>query len=131
MSLKIKLEEELDDELMELKKLEVGSDKYKVAVDGVSKLSDRIITIQSNEAAEVERREAAAKTAELQEKQLRIDKKDRMVKNLITVGTFVGSVAVYGVAYLLSMGFEKEGVFPTMDVTKDSLRNLMKLKKGA
>ena len=130
MSLKIKLEEELDDELKELSKLEVGSDKYKVAVDGVTKLSDRIITIQSNENAEIERRELAAKTAELQEAQLKIDKKDRIVKNLVTIGTFVGSVAVYGVAYLLSMGYESKGVFPTMDVSKDSLRNLMKIKKG-
>ena len=130
MSLKTKLEEELDDELKELSKLEVGSDKYKVAVDGVTKLSDRIITIQSNENAEIERRELAAKTAELQEAQLKIDKKDRIVKNLVTIGTFVGSVAVYGVAYLLSMGYESKGVFPTMDVTKDSLKNLMKIKKG-
>ena len=130
MSLKIKLEEELDDELKELSKLEVGSDKYKVAVDGVTKLSDRIITIQSNENAEIERRELAAKTAELQEAQLKIDKKDRIIKNLVTIGTFVGSVAVYGVAYLLSMGYESKGVFPTMDVSKDSLRNLMKIKKG-
>lgn len=40
------LNEEIKDEFSEVSKLEVGSDKYKVAVDGLAKLCDRAIELE-------------------------------------------------------------------------------------
>ena len=43
MSIKNDLVEEFESELEELGKMEVGTEKYKTLVDGVTKLADRII----------------------------------------------------------------------------------------
>ena len=49
MSIKHDLVEEFNSELEELGKMEVGGEKYKVAVDGIAKLADRIIEIDKIE----------------------------------------------------------------------------------
>ena len=117
MKIKTPLIEELHDELNELGKTTVGTDEYKITVDGVTKLADRIIEIEKIEAENRIKMEAQED-----------EKRDRRIKNIIAVGRFVGSVAVYAATYLSSMKYEDKGVIPTTEGAKNALRQLFKLK---
>lgn len=127
MSVRSNLVEEFESELEELSKMEVGTDTYRATVDGVTKLADRIIEIDKIEKEnsvniDTQEQEYAIKT-----QQLKDEKKDRFIKNCIAIGTFVGGVLVYGLAFIASTNFEREGTLTT-EGGKSSLRQLLKLK---
>lgn len=128
MKIKTPLIEELHDELNELSKTTVGTDEYKIAIDGVTKLADRIIEIEKIEAENRIKVEAQEAETEIKSQQLKDDRRDRRIKNGIAIGTFVGSIAVYGLTYLSSMKYEDKGVIPTTEGAKNALRQLFKLK---
>ena len=114
MSVKSSLHEEILTEIEEIHKLEVGSDKHKVAVDSVAKLVDRAIEmekldIEISEKEKNRENEMNLKLAEIEE-----DRKDRFVKNCITVaGIAVPSlITIWGT--LKSFEFEKEGTITTI-----------------
>ncbi len=127
MSIKNDLVEEFSDELKELGKMGVGTDTYKATVDGVTKLADRIIEIEKNEKEHAAQIDAQEREYEIKAQQLRDEKRDRLIKNCITVATFIGGVAVYGLAFIASTNFEREGTFTT-EGGKSSVKQLLKLK---
>ena len=93
MSVKTKLMDEFDSELGELGKIEVGCKEYQLAVDGVTKLADRIIEIDKLESDNAMKERVQMYEHELKEQQINDEKKDRFVKNLLTgVGTIGGLV---------------------------------------
>lgn len=108
------LSEEIKSELEELKTIEVGSDKYKTAVDGITKLTDRVIEMDKNESDFQERVDSRVAENELKEKQLIEDRKDRRMKNGISIGSlFVTSaVTVWGTLKVLK--FEEVGTITTI-----------------
>lgn len=127
MSVKQKLMEEFNSQIEGLNKMELGTDKYKVTVDGVTKLADRIIEIQKAEDESVFKNNTQTNECILKEEQLKADKRDRVIKNCIAVGSAVLSVAVYGAAFIASTNFERDGTFTT-EGGKSSIRQLLKLK---
>ena len=127
MSIKNDLVEEFESELEELGKMEVGTEKYKTLVDGVTKLADRIIEIDKVENEHVVQIDTQEQEYAIKAQQLKDEKKDRFIKNCIAVGTFVGGVLVYSLAFIASMNFEREGTLTT-EGGRSSLRQLLKLK---
>ena len=127
MSMKNDLVEEFESELEELGKMEVGTEKYKTLVDGVTKLADRIIEIDKVENEHVVQIDTQEQEYAIKAQQLKDEKKDRFIKNCIAVGTFVGGVLVYSLAFIASMHFEREGTLTT-EGGRSSLRQLLKLK---
>ena len=128
MSYKTNLVEELKDEIVELGKIEVGSEKYKVGADGVAKLASAITEIEKLENQKAENEIKLQQTEadnELKLKQLEDEKKDRRVKNAIAIGTTILGTGVGVWAYKSSMRYEVEGVFPTTEGGKSILRNLL------
>lgn len=124
------LYEELEKELKELSRMQIGTEQYKVAVDGITKLTDRIIEIDKLDSEkDVKELENIARMEEqeLKREQLKSEKRDRIVKNVITVGGAVLSVAVYALAFIASTNFEREGTFTT-EGGKNSIRQLLKLR---
>ena len=124
------LYEELEKELKELSRMQIGTEQYKVAVDGITKLTDRIIEIDKLDSEKnVKELENIARMEEqeLKREQLKSEKRDRIVKNVITVGGAVLSVAVYALAFIASTNFEREGTFTT-EGGKNSIRQLLKLR---
>lgn len=107
------LHEEIQSEFEELKKIEVGSDKYKTAVDGLTKLMDRAIEIDKLNVGAEERRDARDIDAELRQEQLEADVKDRKVRNAISlVGIIIPTVVtIWGT--LKSLKFEETGTITT------------------
>lgn len=121
---------EIEKEVKELSKMQVGTDQYKVTVDGIARLSDKIIELEkleSENAAKDFENIVRTEEQELKRDQLKSEKRDRAVKNVITVGTAVLSVAVYALAFIASTNFERDGSFTT-EGGKNSIRQLLKLR---
>ena len=114
------LHEEIQSEFEELKNIEVGSDKYKTAVDGLTKLMDRAIEIDKLNVSVEDRRDTRDVDAELKQEQLEADVKDRKVRNAISfVGIIIPTaVTIWGT--LKSLKFEETGT-----VTTNAGRNFM------
>ena len=114
MKVETMLHDEILNEFEELKKLEVGSDGYRAAVDGISKLLDRAIEYDKLD-AECNERSLNRGFEEDYKLQLAEDeKRDRRIKNIITiVGIAVPSViTIWGT--IVSLNFEKEGTVTTI-----------------
>ena len=107
------LHEEIQNEFEELKKIEVGSDKYKTAVDGLTKLMDRAIEIDKLNVGAEERLDARNIDAELRQEQLEADVKDRKVRNAISLAGIVIPTAVTIWGTLKSLKFEETGTITT------------------
>lgn len=114
MNIENLLHVEIKDELEELKKMQVGTDQYKTTVDGVSKLFDRAIELEKLDIEHQEKIKDREIDRELKLKQMSEERKDRFIKNSITVGTFVitTGVTIWGV--LASFKFEEEGSITTI-----------------
>ena len=114
MNIENLLHVEIEEELTELKKMQVGSDQYKTAVDGVSKLFDRAIELEKLDIEHQEKIKDRENDQELKLKQMSEERKDRLIKNGITIGTFVISTGVTIWGVLASFKFEEEGSITTI-----------------
>lgn len=114
MKVETMLHDEIRNEFEELKKLEVGSDGYRAAVDGISKLLDRAIEYDKLD-AECNERSLNRGFEEDYKLQLAEDeKRDRRIKNGITIAGIVipSLITIWGT--IKSLNFEKEGTVTTI-----------------
>ena len=114
MKVETMLHDEILNEFEELKKLEVGSDGYWAAVDGISKLLDRAIEYDKLD-AECNERSLNRGFEEDYKLQLAEDeKRDRRIKNGITIAGIVipSLITIWGT--IKSLNFEKEGTVTTI-----------------
>ena len=114
MNVETMLHDEILNEFEELKKLEVGSDGYRAAVDGISKLLDRAIEYDKLD-AECNERSLNRGFEEDYKLQLAEDeKRDRRIKNGITIAGIVipSVITIWGT--IKSLNFEKEGTVTTI-----------------
>ena len=114
MKVETMLHDEILNEFEELKKLEVGSDGYRAAVDGISKLLDRAIEYDKLD-AECNERSLNRGFEEDYKLQLAEDeKRDRRIKNGITIAGIVipSVITIWGT--IKSLNFEKEGTVTTI-----------------
>ncbi len=102
MSIKSNLRDEVLSELDELGKVGFGTDEYKVGVNGVMQLADRLIEISKME-SEDEKLELERNKLDLEAAKLEEDKKDKKTRNRIsmlgvilpTVVAVVGGAAMF------------------------------------
>lgn len=111
------LHEEIESQFQELGKIAVGTDDYKAAVDGVTKLLDREIKLKELEIASYDKEkefEQKEKELTLKEEQLKDESRDRKIKNAITVGNIMttAGLAVWGT--IASFKFEKNDSITTI-----------------
>ena len=102
MSMTTKLHVEIDKRFDDLAELDPSSKEYSAAVDSVTKLMDRAIEIEKIEASETHN-----------EKQMKEDRKSRLVKNCIDVGSIVLPLAVTIWGAKASFKFEETGTITT------------------
>ena len=102
MSMTTKLHVEIDEKFDELASMKADSKEYSAAVDSVIKLMDRAIEIEKLEASENQN-----------EKQMKEDRKSRVVKNCIDVGSIVLPLAVTIWGAKASFKFEETGTITT------------------
>ena len=106
------LDEEIKDELKELRAIEVGSENYKVAVDGITKLYEKRIEVKKFN-ADQEQKQMAQETAE---RQIELDEKDRKIKNKLT-GASIGVPALVTIsrtALMLWYEIGKDGLISSL-----------------
>lgn len=101
--LKTLLNEEIQEEIVALKGTAIGSDEYRVTVDGLTKLCDRAIEIKK-----VEEEQA------LKAQQIRDEQRDRWIKNGLTAAGIIIPTGLTIWGTLVSINFEKEGTITTM-----------------
>lgn len=114
MGVKTLLRDEIQSELGELKKMEVGTDEYDKAINGITKLMDRAIEMDKLDIEERNKIDALEADIYYKKTQLEEEKKDRWFKNCIAVaGIIIPSViTIWGTKK--SIEFEKEGTFTTI-----------------
>ena len=108
------LNDEIRREMEALRKIEVGSDEHRVAVDGITKLVDRSLEIEKIDIECDEKAKNREIDTELKVKQMNEDRKDRWGRHFTSVLGIVASagLAVWGTKK--SFEFEKEGTITTI-----------------
>ena len=103
------LRDEIQNELGELKRMEVGTDEYRTTVDGITKLVDKLDGLENSEFERAEKNASQGMDYDLKVAQLKDEKKDRWIKNGISIGGIVLPllVAIWGTR--ASFRFEEEG----------------------
>lgn len=129
MSIKQSLIDEYNSQLEVISKMDVGTDAYKIAVDGLTKIADRIIEIEKLESDSSIKWESMNMDNELKAAQMKEEKRDRKIKNGIEVGKAVMSVGSAFGAFLLAMNFEKTGHLFGTEGGRAALRGLLKFGK--
>lgn len=102
MSIETALQAEVEDKLVNLASMEAGSEEYKNAVDGVTKLMDRVIEIEKLEMSENQNK------AQMEE-----NRKSRLTKNVIDIGSIVLPLVVTIWGARTTFRFEENGTITT------------------
>lgn len=108
------LNEEIRDEFEQLRKMELGTEQYEKTVNGLTKLLDKTIEMEKVDLEfDTKERQREADEA-FREEQAKDEKKDRMVKNGLTIAQIVipAGLAVWGT--VKSIKFEQEGTITTL-----------------
>lgn len=108
------LTEEIQAEIETLKGMELGSEPYKVAVDGITKLIDRSIDIEKYSAERKEKAEEKELEAYWKERESVEEKKDRRIKDGIAIAGIVLPIIVTIWGTKASFKFEEEGTITTI-----------------
>ena len=108
------LTEEIQAEIETLKGMELGSEPYKVAVDGITKLIDRSIDIEKYSAERKEKAEEKELEAHWKERESAEEKKDRRIKDGIAIAGIVLPIIVTIWGTKASFKFEEEGTITTI-----------------
>lgn len=118
MSIEKAMYDEVMNELEAVKKMELGSDQHVKTVGVVNSLVDRL--------GESQKLDNEAKRLEIEERKLDGEKRDRTIKNIITIGTNVLFLGVTIWANIDSKRFE-QGFTHTTESGKNSSRTLVSL----
>ncbi len=108
------LHEEIQGEFEELGKIEVGTDKYKTAVDGLTKLCDKAIELEKIKIDAELKQDQQNVDAELRAEQLKDERNDRLVKNVLTGSGIVIPAVLTVWGTLKSIKFEETGTITTI-----------------
>lgn len=109
-----KLYDEINAEFEDLSKMALGTEEYKVTVDGLTKLMDRAIDMKKFDTEYAERIENQKMDNSMKQKQMDEERKDRLIKNGISIAGIVipSLITIWGT--VKSMEFEKEGTITTI-----------------
>ena len=108
------LREELQNELKDLSKMNFDGDEYKVTLNGITQLIDRLNDMEKIDIEREDKVETRAMEEHFRRQQMREDRIDRLVKNILTgVGiTLPIVVSIWGT--FKSFEFEREGTITTI-----------------
>ncbi len=127
MSIDTMLREEIQDEITRLGKMELGSETYKTTVDGVTKLLDRANEMKKIDAEARDRAESREIEIQFKNEQMQDDKKDRIVKNILTALSIGGGFVLTVWGANKSWKFEETGTV-TNGPGKEFMKKLFRMK---
>ena len=104
----------LETDFAKLNETDLGSDERKAALDELTKLMDRAIEIKKVD-VESKNKVATLESEQLMRtQQMKDEKKDRLVKNLISVAGIVLPIGLTIWGTKVSLKFEEEGTITTI-----------------
>ena len=124
MSIKTALTDEVMTEVKELNKMTLGTDEYRVTVEGISKLAEKAIELERLEQERKEKVESRNLENDLKLMQLAEDRKDRRVKNGLTAAGIVLPLGATIWGVLKSLKFEETGSVSSI-VGRDLIKKLL------
>ena len=108
-NLKKMLHEEIESQFDGLEGIEIGSEAYRNAIDGLSKLMDREIEISKLQAEREDKLESRAIETRLKNRQLMDDKTDKIIRNGLTAAGLVVTAGLTVWGTLKTFKFEETG----------------------
>lgn len=108
-------------QITEIDRLEVGSEQYKVAVDGVCKLIDKSVEVRKIRVSKIDRDDERIIKLE----QMKNDKKERKIQMFINIGGIIIPVIVTVWGTFKTFEFEREGTVTTI-LGRKFIQNLFK-----
>lgn len=108
-------------QITEIDRLEVGSEQYKVAVDGVCKLIDKSVEVRKIRVSKLDRDDERIIKLE----QMKNDKKERKIQMFINIGGIIIPVIVTVWGTFKTFEFEREGTVTTI-LGRKFIQNLFK-----
>ena len=127
MSIDTMLREEIQDEITRLGTMELGSEMYKTTVDGVTKLLDRANEMKKIDAEARDRSESREIEIQFKNEQMQDDKKDRIVKNILTALSIGGGFVLTVWGANKSWKFEETGTV-TNGPGREFMKRLFRMK---
>lgn len=113
MGYRSSLRVEIEEELAKISEMKPGSDEHRIAVDSVAKLMASANELERID-ADCEDKEAIRENDfKLKQQQAEDEKKDRLVKNILTAAGIVLPLAVTIWGTKVSLKFEEEGTVTT------------------
>ena len=109
--------DEIETQVKLLEEMEAGTDEYKVTVDGVTKLTDRVIELEklNLQAEQLEKSKLDKLNEErLKAEQLAAEKKDRIISYVLKGAEIVIPLGVTIWGTFKTMEFEREGTITTV-----------------
>ena len=101
-------------DLKDLEDLELGSDEYKAAVDGITKMADRLIEMNKIDLEFEDRLEAREKEEALRREEMKESRKNHRIQDGLTVLGIAVPAALTIWGTIKSFEFEKEGTITTI-----------------
>lgn len=93
---------------------EIGDDKYRTAVDGITKLIDRAITMEKFNIESEDKLNAQEFEREMKLKEMNTDRLDRIIKNALTAVSIGGTFALTVWGTFKTLKFEETGTVTTI-----------------
>lgn len=113
MDIKKLVDEEVVDELERLRGMAVGSDEYKATLPEFTKLLDRSIEMEKLDREHKLKEETQKFENDLKIKQMKEDRIDRLVKNIMTGVSIGGTLLLTIWGTNKTLRFEEEGTITT------------------
>ena len=129
MDVKDLLTNEIEKLIKSLEGMEVDSDEYKATSDVIVKLTGKLNEMDQINYEYWDKKESREKDSELKLKQLNSEKRDRIVKNVLTAVSILGGFALTVWGTKASFEFEKEGSITTI-MGRGFINNLLPKKQN-
>lgn len=126
MGIKTTLIEEFNSQMEEVHKIEVGTEKQKIAVDSAVKLADRIIELEKLRTHNELEVEKLVSDEKLKEEELRNDSRDKIVRN----GIAIAGLTLAGFTAFITTKMELAGGMHTLEAGKSAVKQLLKFVKS-
>lgn len=114
MNVRTLLETEIQDEFKSLKGVDFGSEQYKTSVDGITKLTDRLIEFEKFDVEHKEKVENRKIENDFKLREMEDERNDRLIKNCLTGASIITGIGLTVWGTLKSLKFEENGSVTTI-----------------
>ena len=113
MDIEVLLYDEIETQFEKLRDMKPGSEEYRTTLDGLTKLMDRAIEVERVQNDCKDKTETRESEKSIKQQTLEDERKDRLIRNIISVAGIVLPLAVTIWGTKVSLKFEETGTVTT------------------